>query len=445
MTASAPDAPPALPARSPLRRVVDGLGSMRLAVWLLLLLAALTWLGTLAQTTRSTYDVQREYFESWFVIAELPLEWLGGKPIVTGSDGLPFKLKIPLPGAYPVLALLGVNLLVGGMLRLRWNRRNVGILTTHVGIAMLLVAGFVKLHFSYSGNLLLYETPADGNRVPGRVYQSSRFVSFHDFELALLVDRGDRIEERVVPESVLWRARDDGSVTLRAAGLPFTVQVHHFVDHARALPKGPMAQTTMPVVDGAFLRRESWAPGEQPKSEAEIAGCYVTIFPEAGGGEGPARIDAILWGNPWQPSDENRYPFTFTVHGQRYGLDLRHVVYDLPFSVRLDRFQKLDHPGTMMPRDFRSFVSVIADGQVQEAQIFMNNPLRRDGYVAYQSGWGPQPMGGPPWYSGLEVAYNPSDIWPALACGVIALGLLLHFGAKLWRFLQSSTRRSLQS
>ncbi len=419
--------------------MIGVLGSMKLAVWLLLILALLTWLGTLAQKTRSTYDVQREYFESWFVLAELPLS-VWGNALIEQKDGTPWPVVLPLPGAYPVLLLLFVNLVVGGLVRLKWQARRAGVLVIHVGIALLLLAGGVKLHSSYAGALALYETPADGNRAPDRVYESSRFVSFHDYELVLMRDAGDRIEERVVPEHVLWSARDDGSVTLRADGVPFTVRVTNWIDHARALPKGPMFNTVRPVVDGAFLREESWPPGVQPKSEAEFAGCYVSVFAKDG-----ERHDAILWGVPRLPHDRNGYPFTFEVAGERWGLDLRHVVFDLPFSLTLDRFQKLDHPGSTMPRDFRSFVRVDDGSAQREAQVFMNNPLRKDGYVVYQTNWGPQPMGGPPWYSVFEVSYNPSDIWPALACGVIALGLLVHFGLKLWRFLQSSARQSLQS
>ena len=80
----------------------------------------------------------------------------------------------------------------------------------------------------------------------------------------------------------------------------------------------------------------------------------------------------------------------------------------------------------------------------QKAEIFMNYPLRRDGFVVYQTSWGPQPMGGPPWYSVFEVSYNPSDMWPMLACFVIAAGLLIHFVMKLRRFLDSSTYSTLQ-
>jgi hypothetical protein len=417
--------------------ILGFLGSMRLAMWLVLLLAALTWLGTLAQTTRSTYDVQREYFESWFVLAELELSFWG-KPLWFRTDGTPFALRIPLPGAYPVMALLFANLIVGGLLRMKWQARNVGILVTHVGIALLLVAGFVKLHYSWSGSLMLYETPADGNRAPGRNYESSVFRSFQEFELAVLREVGDRIEERVVPESALYGARHNGRVTVRGEGLPFAVEVHHWMDFAKVVPKGPNFTATNPVVDGAVLMEDKHPPGEQPEAGRETAGCYVTIV-----GNGGERIEGLLWGFERQPFDRQRYPLTFTIGGERFGLDLRHTMYELPFALRLDKFQKLDHPGTLTPRDFRSFVSVLGDGQPRTAEVFMNNPLRQDGYVVYQASWGPQNMAGPPWFTGLEVSYNPSDIWPALACGVIFLGLLLHFVSKLRRFLGSSTHDAL--
>ncbi len=424
--------------------VVRPLSSMILSVVLVVLLGLLTWLGTLAQIDNSTYAVQQEYFESWFVVAKLPVSIWGTHL---------FDMKVPLPGAYPVMGLLFVNLMVGGLVRMKWNVRNSGILITHLGIALLLVAGFVKMHYSYAGNLSLYEAPpADAAGAPGRVYQSSRFVSFHDFELALLVDKGDQIEERVVPEQALWPARLPASklpegaisgpgrtVTLTPEGLPFTLEVTDFVDHARALPKGPMVSSPCEVVDGNVLQPQRWPPGQQPRSEAEIAGCYVKVVPKNG-----APIRGIVWGFPRLPFDEARYPFAFTVDGVRYGLDLRHVVRELPFALKLDRFQKLDHPGTMSPKDFRSYVSVTDERGEQKAEIFMNYPLRRDGFVVYQTSWGPQPMGGPPWYSVFEVSYNPSDMWPMLACFVIAAGLLIHFVMKLARFLDSTTYSNLQ-
>ena len=156
MTVATASTVEAAPAAAPGSRVLAALGSMQLSVALLVLLALLTWLGTLAQVNRSTYDVQREYFESWFVIGDLPLSWWGREL---------WTLRVPMPGAVPVLAVLFANLLVGGFLRMRWQSRNFGILVIHAGIGLLLVAGVVKLFASYSGSLSIYETPADGNRM----------------------------------------------------------------------------------------------------------------------------------------------------------------------------------------------------------------------------------------------------------------------------------------
>ncbi|HEB54567.1 MAG TPA: hypothetical protein ENI87_15050 [bacterium] len=435
--------------RSVVRALAEAIGSMKLSVVLLVLLGVLTWLGTLAQVEKGLWLVQKEYFESWWVIYEYPARTLEELRSAAADDS--FRLKIPLPGAYVVMVLLFVNLLVGGLLRLKWRWRNGGVLTIHIGIALLLAAGFVKVEFSTAGGVWLFEEPADGAaRVPERVYATSTSVSFHDYELALLVDRGGEIEERTVPESTLWGARGDGRVTLAAEGLPFVVEVHDWFDNCDAVLKGPMVQTPAPVLDnrdggpGVCLLPRPVAT----QREANTAGCYVDVVPAAG-----ARMQGLLRAERGDsmttrlPYDGRRFPFVFEVDGVRYGLDLRRVHYDLPFGLRLKRFVKTDHPGTMTAADYRSTVLVEDGGTSREVQIFMNNPLRKDGYTVYQTSWGPQmsgrPIGNGPWYSAFEVSRNPSDQWPLYACIWIAIGLLWHFLAKLFRFLNSSAREAL--
>ncbi len=101
-------------------------GSFGLAVALIFTLFLLTWFGTLEQIDHGLYDVQKRYFESWFVVHHL-----GPVPIL-------------LPGGMKVMVLLALNLMVGGMIRIRWNRRNAGVLVAHFGMAFLMVAGAVK-------------------------------------------------------------------------------------------------------------------------------------------------------------------------------------------------------------------------------------------------------------------------------------------------------------
>lgn len=421
MNAPVTSAPP-LPATrttSWLRRLLEFLSSMKLTVVLLVMLGVLTFAGTLAQQDMGLFAVQRDYFESLFVIWNTNVALPGNR-----------TLMVPLLGGFSVMLALFVNLVIGGVLRHRWHWRNAGILIAHLGIGLLLVAGFVKLHYSYAGHVALFE---------GK--QTSTMASFHDYELALLRRDGDSIEERTVPGSLLEDlARKPGVVTLDSPSLPFVVQVSNWLDNCRPQQKGPMFSTDMPLVTeggGSYFLQES-----QPNMERErnTAGCYVTIIEKVGRKE----QRTILHGLDARPFTEERQPFTFEVDGQTWGLDLRRVIWDLPFQVRLDKFEKTDHPGTMTPRDFSSWVTVFDGGTERKVHIYMNHPLRSKEHVFFQTNWGPQPgssMSGPPWWSVFEVARNPSDNWPKYASYVILAGLLIHFLGKLWRFLGSSTRR----
>jgi hypothetical protein len=213
------------------------------------------------------------------------------------------------------------------------------------------------------------------------------------------------------------------------------------------LPKGPNQSVGTPIIDpddggpGVYLQ----ALKPQAEQGANNAGAYLTVLVDGK----PFKQD-IVFGADYRPFDRNRYPFSFELDGVRYGLDLRKVVSDLPYALRLEKFVKRDHPGTAMAADYRSTVSILDGGQEREAQIFMNTPLRKDGYVVYQTNWGPQRSadgspGRPPWYSVFEVAYNPSDQWPMYSCWVIGAGIFIHMILKLMRFMQSSARTSFST
>ncbi|HTE04910.1 MAG TPA: ResB protein required for cytochrome C biosynthesis, partial [Planctomycetota bacterium] len=80
---------------------LDALASLRLSCTLLVFLALLTWLGTLEQVNTGLFEVQKKYFESFFVIHHAG------------------PLAIPLPGATLVMSVLFVNLVMGGLVRIR--------------------------------------------------------------------------------------------------------------------------------------------------------------------------------------------------------------------------------------------------------------------------------------------------------------------------------------
>lgn len=379
----------------PLVRLFSSLG---LSCVLLILLGLLTWLGTLEQVDYGLFQVQKKYFESFFLVHQAG------------------PIPIPLPGANLVMSLLFVNLLVGGILRLRRGASTVGVLITHLGIALLLIAGFVKMYHSEDGHVTLFEGES-----------ASHFQSYFRWELAVRERLDDgRVREHVVPQERFLHATGSEPARLASAELPFELELHHFVPNARPRPKGPMFDVPVPVVDGVFLQSMAM----QKEAEANVAGAYVTVV--HGDGE---RQEGLLWGI-------QAHPVTVRADGRVFGVDLRKERYPMPFTVVLDDFTKEDHPRLAMAKSFSSDVTVIEDGTPRSVTISMNEPLRDRGLVLYQASWGPanaQP--GDALFSTLSVVRNPADQYPLYACLVIACGLVLHFGRRLRRYIRIETSR----
>jgi hypothetical protein len=184
------------------------------------------------------------------------------------------------------------------------------------------------------------------------------------------------------------------------------------------------------VIDGYVVVKK------EPEKDAEynVAGVYAAFRDKASG----ATTKAILWGI-------ESHPLTLSGGGKTWVVDLRKRRFQLPFTVRLDKFTFETHPGTMQPRVFLSDVTKIENGREQALKITMNEPLRYKGYTLYQASFGPEGAPpGSPHYSVFEVVSNPADQWPKWACYVIAFGLLWHFAMKLLRFVKSENRRTAE-
>ncbi len=363
-----------------LLRVFSSLG---LSCALLVLLGLLTWLGTLEQVHSGLYEVQRKYFESFVLL----------------HDVGPFS--IPLPGANLVLSLLAVNLVVGGLVRIRKGSSTAGILVVHVGILLLLGAAFVKHHASQDGRVTLFEGQS-----------SSWFESDMRWEIAIRESLGDgTAREHVVAQESFEHAAEGEPVRIQAPDLPFTLEVLESLPNSRPQKGG----------DGVQLR----AVPREPEAERNIAGARVALVDARG-----QRTDGLLWG-------AQDGPFSTTTVGRRFELELRRERYPLPFTLKLADFRKEDHPRSSMPKSFESDVAVARSGDERALTISMNEPLRADGLVVYQASWGPQGAGpGTALYSTFAVVRNPADSLPLIACFVIAVGLFTHFGRKLARHVR---------
>jgi len=297
-----------------------------------------------------------------------------------------------------VLSVLAVNLVLGGFVRIRKSRDTFGVLIAHAGIVLLLAAGFVKHHASDDGRVTLFEGQS-----------ASWFES--DFRWEIVVSEAQAhgtTRENVVPFDAVAFATAASPVVIEAPGMPFTVEVREAHANARVVSarddSGPRI-TPSP--------RDPEAARNVPAARIAIAAL-----------DGSALDEAVL-------SGMRSTPFTTTIGGRRVQFYLRRERHALPFALTLSDFRKVDHPRSNMPRSFES--DVVVDGR-RAVTISMNEPLREGGVVVYQASWGPQGAGnGARLFSTFAVVRNPADRLPIVACAVIALGLVVHFGRKLAR------------
>ncbi len=106
-------------------RLIDGLGSLRLAITLLILLAAVCTVATFYESSHGTPAVQAAVYQTaWFAA---------------------------------LLTLLGLNVAISMIRRYPFRLHHTGFVMAHVGVVLLLVGSLISLHFGLDANLALYE------------------------------------------------------------------------------------------------------------------------------------------------------------------------------------------------------------------------------------------------------------------------------------------------
>ena len=106
-------------------------------------------------------------------------------------------------------------------------------------------------------------------------------------------------------------------------------------------------------------------------------------------------------------------------------IEYRPAVRELPFTVKLLDFRKIDYPGTQMAAGFESDVEVTDSqrGLILMRKISMNNPLRYRGFHLYQSSF----IDGPTQTTVLSVRNDPGTL-------LVYTGFLIVIGGVISMF-----------
>lgn len=390
--------------KSRARRVYHFLSGFHVAVATLLMLFVLTWLATLEQIDHGLYPTLKKYFswESLFLVPEI-----NGKTV-----------PIVLPGGYYVSALLLVNMILGGIIRIKKGPRHYGNLISHFGIVFMLLGGGVAHHFSERGNMAVGE---------GEV--SNTAEDYHEFviEVAEVVD-GKHDEIHVIRGKYLTDLQGGKVRSFEFPGIPFQLEVSGYVENGlpvSALERAP--ESGERVVDGYYLAER---PGEVT-TERNLAGAYARV-----------RYDEETVSEPFILAGASFHPFTVKDGDRLFTVDMHKRLWPMPFEVKLDTFTADFHPGTTRPAKFVSEIERVENGQASEVTIQMNEPMRYEGFTFFQASYGPPGAGpGDRMYSVFEIVKNPADKWPEYSLYVVAFGMLVTFLTKLGSHLSAASRK----
>lgn len=409
MMDSSESLPPVRKSGNPAMRVVNFFSSLGLATILLILLGILTWLATLEQITHGLYPTLNKYFSirEWYVVPEIAsFPHINGKPIT-----------IPLPGGYWVCALLLLNLILGGILRIRKGWKHAGVIIAHFGIVFMIAGGGVTDHFSRRGNMAINEGAT-----------SDVAQDYFEYVIEAAEIKSDKPENiRVIRGEYLTALKGENRRIFRLPDMPFDLEITGYYKFAIPIAANERApRNGEPIFDGYYLEEQADDDhGLAIAEERKTAACHVRILYRNGEKSSPF----ILAG-------ASHYPYTLRVDDRVFTLDMRKRLWPMPFTVKLDKFTADFHPGTNRASKFISDITRTENGADAKVRIEMNEPMRYEGLTFFQASYGPEGAGpNDKLFSVFEIVKNPADKWPEYSLYVVTIGLFIHFIMKLSGFL----------
>jgi hypothetical protein len=389
------------------------LASLRLTVILFVLAFILVFAGTLAQVDAGIWTVVHTYFRTLYVW--IPLQVFAPRAFHIGG-GFYF------PGGWLIGGALLTNLLAAHLVRFKLSWKRSGILLIHAGLVVMMVSEFITGKFAIEGTMTIVQGAA------------SNYLELPDQnELAITGPDGS---VTTIPGKLL---RKGGTITDQR--LPFDVEVERFLINSE--PPRPLTKNEKPGAtagDGTKLIAIEMAPvsGADPDQGPDVPAAYVTLTDKASKKSLGTYLVSQWWSEFWQIFGEPR-PQIVEVDGKRYEMSLRPARVYKPYTIQLKKFTHKIFKLTDIPSEFSSRVKLVnpETNEEREVEISMNKPLSYNGETFYQQGFLPDDSG-----TRLQVVRNPGWVMPYLSCGMVSIGMLIHFGLHLAKFLQTRLRIS---
>jgi hypothetical protein len=399
----------------PVKKALWALASLRLTVVLFALALVLVFCGTLAQVDMGIWTAVNKYFRSAYVWIPLQLFVHFGQVFFGVSPSARLPGSFPFPGGWLIGGLLLANLVAAHAARFKMSWKRSGILVLHGGLIILMLSELVTGLFAIEGNMTIEENG------------SSNFIAeMRSSELAI-VDPSDPKTDAVVV--VPDRFVSPGGV-IRHAALPVDVEVIRHMRNSTIpdeIPRGADNPATVGAGRSVVALERPEATGTETDQKVDVPSAYLTLKKKSTGESlGTYLVSVAL--NPQRLS----------IDGKIYEIALRFKRIYKPYTLHLLKFSHEVYLGTDKPKNFSSLVRLDdpTRDEHREVLIYMNEPLRYQGETFYQSSFLEGDKG-----TVLQVVRNPGWVMPYIACTMVSVGMIFHFGLHLIGFLR---RRAAQ-
>jgi hypothetical protein len=349
---------------SRLRKLWRSLGSIYMTVTLLLMLFFIVIFATFAQVDYGIFETNRRYFASWIV----------------------FWRNIPIfLGGYSIGLLLCINLVASHATRWRLNKRYLGIFLIHMGIFIVIIGAAGTSFFGKEMQVSL------------SVNQTANYVEFPSTYELVLIDQGD------VTDTIHRFSLDELMRGVTFNQMTLTVNAYYLNAYLNRRGIDSLRYHQL----GQYYSLLS-LPKTYKMSERNVPGLDLTVA------HATDDYRMILWGGSAVYQDINS-------PNQTYYIKLRPKRQYLPFSLRLNQFEKVDYEKTQKAKHFKSFVTLKTSEGDMDHVIQMNQPLRYGGYTFFQASFTPNLE-----TSVFQVVQNPSWRIPYIASIIMVIGLFIQ-------------------
>jgi hypothetical protein len=374
--------------------ILRPLASAAIFYYATLWLVVLVTVGTISQKYFGLQTSLEKYFSAWVI--------------------QPMDMPLWLPSGRLTMAIIMACLIAKLIVATKWKIKWIGSNIAHIGVLLLMSGGVITAYTTTEGNIAIQE---------GK--EASTFQDFHKLELAV-TDRSHSNHDDVTTFSDGFFTRDQ---TFTDTHTPLTFKIVHFYKNSKVVDRPASKVTPQYKGRASRIQLEELPPDNDDRN---LAGLELEISGATESENGNYLfLNHPQWGTTTITGNDDK----------NYDVTLRHRHYQLPFSIHLKDFEKLDHAGTMMARAYSSKVTVTEGKSSEDIKIYMNHPLRRGGYTLYQSSFDQSNPSGIE-TSVFQVVHNKGRLMPYIAIVVITLGLLIHVFMQVPRLLRKAKTKT---